>query len=62
LRRPVERKAGGEEGPVVVGELEVVVALDAGEFAIGQARPDFRTGLSGRAGGRLPRPAVLPRC
>ena len=41
FRRPVERQARGEEGPVVVGELEPVVPLDAGEFGIGQARPDF---------------------
>jgi hypothetical protein len=28
-----------EKGPVIVGELELVVALDAGDFGVGQARP-----------------------
>jgi hypothetical protein len=41
FRRAVERKADGEEGPVVVGELEVVVALDTGKFGISQDRPDL---------------------
>ena len=49
LRRAVERKAGGEEGAVIVGELEVVVALDAGEFGIGQAWPDFVPACPGEA-------------
>jgi hypothetical protein len=28
-----------EKGPVIVGELELVVALDAGDFGVCQARP-----------------------
>jgi hypothetical protein len=57
FRRAVERQADGEEGPVVVGELETVVALDAGEFGIGQARPDFVLACPGEpAGGFLAQP------
>jgi hypothetical protein len=37
----IERQACCEEGAVVVGELEAVVLLDAGELGTGQARSDF---------------------
>jgi hypothetical protein len=40
LGRAVERQARSEEGTVIVGELEIVVPLDASEFGTGQAGPD----------------------
>jgi hypothetical protein len=38
--RRTARSPGGEEGTVIIGELEIIVPLDAGEFGAGQARPD----------------------
>ncbi|MEV5494363.1 hypothetical protein AB0M50_03040 [Nonomuraea fuscirosea] len=40
----VNRQSGGEEGPMVVGELEAVLALDAGEFGVCQPFLHLTTG------------------
>jgi len=40
-----------EKGPVIVGELELVVALDAGDFGVGQARSDLVSACLGQPPG-----------
>ena len=57
LRGDIEWQPCCEKGPVIVGELELVLPLDASELGIGQARPDFvAAGLGQPAGGFLAQP------
>jgi hypothetical protein len=52
LRLAEVRKAGRQEGTVIVGEVDLVLALDPGEFRISKTWPDLADSQQGQPPGR----------
>jgi hypothetical protein len=53
-RRSIQRESCREESAVIISELELVFLLNAPEFGIRQARPDFALAYPGQPAGGFP--------